>query len=94
MPEIITRVRWPDGVVQRVYSPSLVITEHLDAGHAYPVEDFVPLVRTALTEASARVQAKYGFPCSNAMAALAAVEARARVAGPGAATVEAFEAPA
>lgn len=91
VPEIVTRVRWPDGVVQRVYSPSLVVTDHVAAGESYAVGDLVARLRHALTEASDRVRASYGFPCSRAASSLAAVELRATEAGDGMAVVEAFE---
>ena len=85
-------LRWPDGSAQRVYSPSLVVLDHLDEGASYPVDELVPRVRTALTEASNRVRSSYGFPCTRAAASLAAVESRAaRYAGDEHAVVEAFE---
>ena len=92
MPEMHVHLRWPDGSAQRVYSPSLVLTDHLDEGASYAVEDLVPRLRTALTEASNRVRASYGFPCTRAAASLAAVETRAaRYAADEHAVVEAFE---
>ncbi|MGN7132109.1 MSMEG_0570 family nitrogen starvation response protein [Rhodococcoides corynebacterioides] len=63
-------VQWPDGRRRRYYSPSLVITEHLTVGARYDVGDFLDRSAAALTEASDRVQAKYGFPCSSAAASL------------------------
>ncbi|MCD2195912.1 MSMEG_0570 family nitrogen starvation response protein [Actinomycetospora endophytica] len=91
MPEMHVRLRWPDGTRERVYSPSLVLAEHLDAGTAYPLEDFARRSREALTEASERVRAKYGFPCSRAAASLAGIEARVRRYGEGDVLVEAVE---
>ena len=77
MPEMQARLVWPDGAHQRCYSPSLVLAEHLEAGVGYPVDEFVRRTREALTEASERVRAKYGFPCSRAAAALADVQRHA-----------------
>jgi uncharacterized repeat protein (TIGR04042 family) len=74
MPEVHVRLRWPDGTARRYYSPSLVLTEHVEEGAAYPVTDLVSRARTALVEASERVRAKYGFPCGKAAASLAAIE--------------------
>jgi uncharacterized repeat protein (TIGR04042 family) len=92
MPEMHVHLRWPDGSAQRIYSPSLVITDHLEEGRTYAVDELVPRLRTALTEASDRVRASYGFPCSRAAASLAAVEARAAAFPAEAdAVVEAFE---
>ena len=91
MPEVHVRLRWPDGSVQQVYSPSLVVTDHLEAGRTYPIDELMPLVRTALHEASERVRASYGFPCSLAAASLAEVEAKASAFAGGDATVEGFD---
>lgn len=89
MPEMTFTVRWPDGSQQRCYSPSLVVHEHLDAGSAYTVEDFVARSRDALIEASERVRAKFGFACTSAAASLADIEAvAARFAGTAYVTVE------
>lgn len=72
------RLRWPDGTRERVYSPSLVLAEHLAEGTAYTLDDFARRSRDALTEASERVRAKYGFPCARAVASPAGIEARVR----------------
>ncbi|WP_419759235.1 MSMEG_0570 family nitrogen starvation response protein [Acidisoma sp.] len=77
MPEMIFDIRWPDDATEACYSPSLVVREHLAVGVAYPLPEFVARCRTALGIASERVEAKYGFPCSRAMAQLARLEARA-----------------
>nr|WP_218886568.1 MSMEG_0570 family nitrogen starvation response protein [Kineococcus aurantiacus] len=70
-------VRWPDDTVQRCYSPSLVVHDHLTAGRDYPVEEFTTRCRTALTEASDRVRARYGMACTSALAQLSDIERRA-----------------
>ena len=77
MPEMHAVLRWPDGTRRRCYSPSLVLAEHLEEGATYRVDDLVRRARTALTEASARVEVRYGFPCGRAASALATVEADA-----------------
>jgi uncharacterized repeat protein (TIGR04042 family) len=61
-------VQWPDGRVQRCYSPSLVMHDYLTSGSAYTVADFVDRSATALQEASDRVRAKFGFACTSAAA--------------------------
>jgi uncharacterized repeat protein (TIGR04042 family) len=68
MPEMTVDVRWPDGLVQRCYSPSLVVHDYLNAGVAYTVADFLDRSGKALREASERVRAKYGFACTSAAA--------------------------
>jgi uncharacterized repeat protein (TIGR04042 family) len=77
MPEMEFSLRWPDGQESRCYSPSLVIEEHLVPGADYPLPEFLTRCRAALNEASRRVQARYGFACSRAMATLAAIEEQA-----------------
>ncbi|GAA4500253.1 MSMEG_0570 family nitrogen starvation response protein [Gluconacetobacter tumulicola] len=73
MPEMIFRVRWPDETESDCYSPSLVVRDHLVVGTDYPVADFLARAEAALTEASARVQARYGFACSRALGQLQVV---------------------
>ncbi|MBS0980915.1 MSMEG_0570 family nitrogen starvation response protein [Acetobacter thailandicus] len=70
MPEMIFRVRWPDGKEANCYSPSLVIQDHFTPGQEYPVRIFLEKAETALGEASERVRARYGFPCSRALGQL------------------------
>ncbi|WP_428392915.1 MSMEG_0570 family nitrogen starvation response protein [Lichenicoccus sp.] len=77
MPEMQFSIRWPDGARSLCYSPSLVIEEHLSVGTCYGLADFLARVRTALIEASARVQRIYGMPCSLALDQLAQIEQRA-----------------
>ena len=77
MPEVQVDVRWPDGSQEWLYSPSTVVEDVFDAGATYALGEFVDLTRRAMTEASDRVQARYGFPCSRAAATLAAVEGTA-----------------
>ncbi len=78
MPEMYFHVRWPDGSAERCYSPSLVIGDHLKPGERYAVADFVGRCETALTEASQRVQHKFGYFCSSATDQLASIHATAR----------------
>lgn len=77
MPEMLFNIRWPDGVEERCYSPSLVVTDHMTPGESYDVADFVGRARTALNIASERVRAKYGFACSSALDQLARIESEA-----------------
>jgi len=75
VPELYFRVRWPDGQAQRCYSPSTVIEDYFVAGATYPRPDFLERSRQALSIASDRVRAKYGFSCSSAADQLAEIEA-------------------
>ena len=77
MPEMRFHLRWPDGTTAACYSPSLVVEEHLQPGACYPLAEFVARSREALQAASARVRAKYGFPCARALRQLEEIERRA-----------------
>jgi uncharacterized repeat protein (TIGR04042 family) len=77
MPEMHFLIRWPDGTPENCYSPSLVIEDYFTPGETYALSDFLARSRTALTIASDRVKAKYGKPCSRALAQLARIEAAA-----------------
>ncbi len=74
MPEMHFHIRWPDGRKEACYSPSLVIKDYFEPGKSYALADFLERSRTALRIASDRVQAKYGFACTSAMAQLARIE--------------------
>ena len=91
MPERYVLVRWSDGAAQRIYSPSTVVEDYFSPGDSYPVEDFLKRGREALTIASERVRAAYGFPCGRAAASLARIEAHAAGHPLGDVTVEAIE---
>jgi uncharacterized repeat protein (TIGR04042 family) len=77
MPEIRFRIRWCDGTEEVCYSPSLVVKEYFSPNQSYELEDFVTRSRTALTIASDRVKAKYGYPCGLALGQLQEIENRA-----------------
>ncbi|NJM98918.1 MAG: MSMEG_0570 family nitrogen starvation response protein [Phormidesmis sp. RL_2_1] len=77
MPEINFKIQWPNGQQEICYSPSLVVQKYLQVGETYSVSEFLARSRTALTIASDRVQAKYGFPCSRALNQLSRIEATA-----------------
>ena len=70
-------VEWPDGRRESLYSPSTVVEDLVTAGAEYPLAVFVELTRQAMTEASDRVRARYGFPCTRAASTLATVETAA-----------------
>ena len=74
MPEMRFVITWPDGRPETCYSPSLIIREYFVEGESYSVPDFVDRSREALTIASDRVAAKYGFACSSANDQLARIE--------------------
>ncbi len=78
MPEMRFTIRWPDGTAESCYSPSLIIRDYFAPGTSYPLADFLDRSREALTIASQRVEARYGFPCSRALGQLARLETAAR----------------
>ncbi len=77
MPEIRFSVRWPDGTVERCYSPSTIVKDYLTPETSYLLGDFMHRCSAALAAASDRVQARYGMPCNLARAERARIEARA-----------------
>jgi uncharacterized repeat protein (TIGR04042 family) len=74
MPEMRFVVRWPDEKISSCYSPSLVVKDYLAEGTSYPLPEFMERCRTALTIASDRVKAKYGFHCTGASSQLEELE--------------------
>jgi uncharacterized repeat protein (TIGR04042 family) len=89
MPAMHFHLRWPDGSTARCYSPSLVIKDYFAPGDSVPLPEFLRRIREALSIASERVRAKYGFACSMALDQLAQIEAAAApfTAQPGAAVL-------
>ncbi len=78
MPEMHYRLRWPDLTESECYSPSLVIRDFFTPGADYALADFLSRIREATHIASERVQAKFGMPCSRALAQLQDIERIAR----------------
>ncbi len=75
MPEIHFQVQWSDGSQSVCYSPSSVIKNYFTPNTDYDLDDFVQRSCIALTMASDRVAAKYGFPCGKALGQLAEIKA-------------------
>jgi len=71
------RLRWPDSAETSHYSPSVVIKDYFAPGEEIELADFLERARTALTIASDRVKAKYGFACSRAYGSLLFIEQHA-----------------
>lgn len=74
MPEMRFVIAWPDGRRETCYSSSLVIKDYFAEGQNYRLSDFLDRIRKALTIASDRVRAKYGYPCSLALGQLSRIE--------------------
>lgn len=82
MPEMTVSVRWPDGRTEELYSPSLVMHDHLAPGGRYPVAEFVERATRALSIASDRVRARLGFACTGAAATIEQVSRSAAAYSP------------
>jgi uncharacterized repeat protein (TIGR04042 family) len=93
MPELTFTTRWPDGRSLQSWSPSLVVHDHLEAGRSYAVAELVDRVTAALTEASDRVEARWGHPCTAAAASLATLRRVAASQPDGLVAVEAIDPP-
>ena len=95
MPAVLFKVRWPDGGVETCYSPSTIIKNYFEIGHAYTLAEFLTACRDGLHAASERVRLRYGgVGCSRAMAQLAAIEAtaaRQSGAAPSTVRIESFQ---
>jgi len=76
MPVTYFDVRWPDGATERCYSPSSIVTEHLQV-RSYTVAEFRAAAGVALHGAAERVREKFGFTCSSALDQLRTLEKRA-----------------
>jgi uncharacterized repeat protein (TIGR04042 family) len=74
MPEVLFTIQLPDGITKECYSPSSVVRRYFVPGEEIPMPEFLRRSRIALTEASKRVQAKFGFACGNAAAQLDQIE--------------------
>ncbi|WP_158972697.1 MSMEG_0570 family nitrogen starvation response protein [Paraglaciecola sp. L3A3] len=66
MPAVNFTVNWPDGEIVEYYSPSTIIHNFLEKGIEYDLDIFKQEVDKALTAASERVKASFGFYCSAA----------------------------
>ena len=77
MPALNFKVRWADGSIDVCYSPSTVLHEYLKETQCYSVSDFLTRARSALNEASTRVERKYGYQCSSAMDQLGRINMKA-----------------
>ncbi|SEQ45948.1 MSMEG_0570 family nitrogen starvation response protein [Microlunatus flavus] len=94
MPELRFTTRWPDGHTLETYSPSLVVHDHLEVGRSYAVAEFVERAEAALTEASERVRARWGRPCTAARASLETIHLVAEQQREGLVVVESMDPPA
>jgi uncharacterized repeat protein (TIGR04042 family) len=74
MPELHFTVRWPDGSLERCYSPSRSVKSYLTPGESYPLTDFLYRTTSALELAGERVRRRHGFACTSAAAQLEAIE--------------------
>lgn len=81
VPELHFTVRWPDGSLERCYSPSRTVKDYLSPGQSYPLTDFVHRTTSALELASERVRSRHGFACTSAAQQLEAIERSAAVFG-------------
>ena len=74
MPEMCFRIRWPDGRIEQCYSPSTIITDHLQAQTDYPLATFVEKACAGLAAANGRVRARFGMGCAQAINQIAAIK--------------------
>lgn len=82
MPEVLFKIKWPDGTIEDCYSPSTIIFDYLKEGESYNLKDFIERSSNALNLASERVMKKYGFRCTSAEAQLSKILANAQTFKP------------
>ena len=82
MPEVLFKIKWPDGIIEDCYSPSTIIFDYLKEGESYNLKDFIERSSNALNLASERVMKKYGFRCTSAEAQLSKILANAQTFTP------------
>lgn len=77
MPEVWIDIEWPDGSLQRFYSPSTVVTRYFQAGTVTTIAELLKRSSEAFQQASERVRERYGFACSAASDQLERIQSRA-----------------
>jgi len=77
VPELHFTVRWPDGSLERCYSPSRSVRTYLTPGQSYPLSDFLRRTTSALELAGERVRRRHGFACTSAAQQLESIERNA-----------------
>ena len=82
MPEVLFKIKWPDGKIEDCYSTSTIIFDYLKEGESYNLKDFIERSSNALNLASERVMKKYGFRCTSAEAQLSKILANAQTFTP------------
>jgi uncharacterized repeat protein (TIGR04042 family) len=81
MPALTFDIEWPDGEVMNCYSPSTVIRDYFRGGTSMTVGDIMETCQVALGLASARVEHRFGFRCTEAEAQRDAILDKARCFG-------------
>ena len=66
MPEVNTKIQWPDEKITICYSPSTVIREYFHEGMTVSVTELVRKIKEALDRACLRVEVKLGVRCNKA----------------------------
>ena len=81
MPEVYMKIEWPDKKADRIYSPSSVIQEYFTSGEVLSLGQFEQKAVEALTKASGRVLAKYGYECTSAMSEIERIRSIVSIMG-------------
>lgn len=74
MTETTYTAELPDGSFQPCYSPSSVVKNYFKAGQVVPAAEFITLSRTALAEASQRIDPNLGISRTAASKSFADIE--------------------
>jgi len=76
MPETILTVKWPDGEIESIYSPSTIIKKYFEPGEELDLIEFEKKSKEAFEHASKRVEMVRGFSCTAAMSSLHGIKSK------------------
>ena len=76
MPETILTVKWPNGEMESIYSPSTIIKKYFEPGDQMKIKEFENKSQEAFEHASKRVELVRGFACSAAMSSLQKIKSK------------------
>ena len=79
MPETILTVKWPDGEMESIYSPSTIIKKYFEPGDEMNLKDFENKSKEAFEHASKRVEMVRGFACTAAISSLHSIKSKVSV---------------
>ena len=74
MPSMKLTIRWPNGEVENIYSPSSIVSTYFQQGETFSLDQFMHRCMQAFNHASQREAQQYGDSCTSALATLGHVQ--------------------